>query len=212
MLPTAQSHIAEEPERSRWDKARLNLLVPIGAIVAVAIVCVVIAVLTSAKRAIEVSLNREQQLLQSTIADKAAHVLRQLDSAAATPQATLHLRNNGDLQWSDRRIGKWLQTFYHQDVVVIFDGRDQIEYSLLRAPTDAAAAGSLDLRAQFATSLDLLRGRLSAFPAGVLSVIATDPAKPGRSAVLIQRFMDRPAIATAWPNRRRLRQRPRFRR
>ena len=194
MLPAAQAQIAGGRKRSRWDKARLSLVVPIGGIVAVAIVCVVIAVLTSAKRADEVSLNREQQLLQSTIADKAAHVLRQLDSAAGTPQATAHLRNNDDLVWSDRRIGKWLQTFYHQDVVVIFDGRDQIEYSLLRAPTDA---GPLDLRAQFATSLDLLRGRLSAFPAGVLSVIATDPAKPGRSAVLIQRFMDRPAIVAA---------------
>ena len=194
MLPAAQAQIAGGRKRSRWDKARLSLVVPIGGIVAVAIVCVVIAVLTSAKRADEVSLNREQQLLQSTIADKAAHVLRQLDSAAGTPQATAHLRNNDDLVWSDRRIGKWLQTFYHQDVVVIFDGRDQIEYSLLRAPTDA---GPLDLRAEFATSLDLLRGRLSAFPAGVLSVIATDPAKPGRSAVLIQRFMDRPAIVAA---------------
>jgi diguanylate cyclase (GGDEF)-like protein len=195
VLPTAQSHIAGEPKRSRWDKARLSLLVPIGAIVAVAIVCVVVAVLTSARRADEVSLNREQLLLQSTIADKAVHVLRQLDSAAATPQATVHLRRNDDLQWSDRRIGKWLQDFYHQDVVAIFDGRDQIEYSLLRTPTEA---GSIDLGVQFATSLDLLRGRLSALPAGVISVIATpDLAKPGRSTVLIQRFMDRPAIIAA---------------
>jgi diguanylate cyclase (GGDEF)-like protein len=195
VLPAAQSHIAGERKRSRWNKARLSLLVPIGAIVAVAIVCLVVAVLTSAKRADEVSLNREQQLLQSTITDKAVHVLRQLDSAAATPQATVHLRRNDDLQWSDRRIGKWLQDFYHQDVVAIFDGRDQIEYSLLRTP---AEAGSIDLRAQFATSLDLLRGRLSALPAGVLPVIATpDLAKPGRKTVLIQRFMDRPAIIAA---------------
>ena len=80
--------------------------------------------------------------------------------------------------WSDRRIGKWLQTFYHQDVVVIVDGRDQIEYSLLRAPTDAS---SLDLGAQIATSLDLLRGRLSAFPPGVLPVIA-DQIRPNPAA------------------------------
>ncbi len=63
MSPAAQSHIAGERKRSRWDKARLSLVLPIGAIVAVAIVCVVVAVLTSAKRADEVSLNREQQLL-----------------------------------------------------------------------------------------------------------------------------------------------------
>ena len=62
MLPAAHSHIAGERKRSRWNKARLSLVLPIGAIVAVAIVCVVIAVLTSAKRADEVSLNREQHL------------------------------------------------------------------------------------------------------------------------------------------------------
>ena len=76
---------------------------PIGVIVAVAIVCVVVAVLTSAQRADEVSLTREQQLLQNTIADKAVHVLSQLNIAAATPEATVHLGNN-HLQWADRRV------------------------------------------------------------------------------------------------------------
>ena len=88
MLPAAQSHIAGERKRSRWSKARLSLVVPIGAIVAVAIVCVVVAVLTSAKRADEVSLNREQLLLQEAVVAKGTHLLRVLESAAATPQAT----------------------------------------------------------------------------------------------------------------------------
>jgi len=33
VLPAAQSHIAGERKRSRWSKARLSLVVPIGAIV-----------------------------------------------------------------------------------------------------------------------------------------------------------------------------------
>ena len=38
MLPTAQSQLAGERKRSRWDQARLSLVMPLGVIVAVAIV------------------------------------------------------------------------------------------------------------------------------------------------------------------------------
>jgi diguanylate cyclase (GGDEF)-like protein len=195
VLPAAQSHIAGERKRSRWNKARLSLVVPIGAIVAVAIVCVVIAVLTSAKRADEVSLNREQLLLQEAVAGKGMHSLRVLESAAATPQATAKLRNSFDPQWADRRIGKWLQSFYSQDIVVIVDGNDRITYSLFRSPGDAVAG---DLGEQIKSSLDLLRGRLDAVPEHAVAVDARqDPAKPGRSTALIQRFLDRPALVGA---------------
>ena len=81
---------------------------PIGVIVAVAIVCVVVAVLTSAQRADEVSLNREQQLLQQAIAGKGVYVMRQVESAAATAQATAHLRKAFDRPWAERRVGRWL--------------------------------------------------------------------------------------------------------
>ena len=54
----------------------MNLVVPIGVIVAVAIVCVVLAVLTSAQRADEVSFNREQQLIQQAITNNGERVLR----------------------------------------------------------------------------------------------------------------------------------------
>jgi diguanylate cyclase (GGDEF)-like protein len=195
VLPTAQLQIAGGRKRSRWEKSRLSPVMPIGIIVAVAIVCVVVAVLTSAQRADEVSLSHEQQLLQRAIAGKGVQVLRQLESAAATAMASSHLRKTYDLQWADRRIGKWLQDYYNQDVVVVLDDRNQIVYSLLRTPADTKA---VDLNVQLAKSLDLLRGRLTATPPGVLALLATqDPAKPGRSTALIERFMDRPAIVAA---------------
>ena len=85
--------------------------------------------------------------------------------------------------------------FYHEDVVAIVDGNDRITYTLFRAPADAA---SVDLGAQIAPTLDLLRGRLDAVPEHAVAVIAKqDPAKPGRHTALIQRFMDRPAIVGA---------------
>jgi len=195
VLPTAHSHNAGGRKRSRWEKARRSLVMPVGVIVAVAIVCLVVGVLTSARRADEVSLNRERDLLQQAVIGKAVHVLRQLESATATPQATLHLRTLDDLQWADRRIGGWLQVFYKQDVVAIVDGRDDLAYSLLRVPADADA---YDLRAQLVPIVSLLRGRLVAVPAGAMPVVAgQDPAKPGRSTALIERFLGHPAIVSA---------------
>jgi diguanylate cyclase (GGDEF)-like protein len=190
----AHSHIVGGRKRSRWEKARLSLVLPIGAIVAVAIVCVVVAVLTSARRADEVSAGREQSLLETAIAGKGMRLLRELDSAAATERATSYIRNTYDSQWVSRRA-EWLIDYYNEDVVAIVDGNDRIKYTLFRAPADAAA---VDLGAQIASTLDLLRGRLNAMPEHAVAVIAKqDPARPGRRTALIQRFMDRPAIVGA---------------
>ena len=194
MLPAAQAQIAGGRKRSRWDKARLSLVVPIGGIVAVAIVCVVIAVLTSARRADEVSAGREQSLLETAIAGKGLRLLRELDSAAATERATKNIRNAYDSQWVARRA-QWLIDYYHEDVVAVVDGNDRITYTLFRAPADAASA---DLGAQIASTLDLMRGRLDAVPEHAVAVMAKqDPTNPGRHTALIQRFMDRPAIVGA---------------
>ncbi len=194
MLPAAHTHIAGERKRSRWNKARLSLVLPIGAIVAVAIICVVIAVLTSAKRADEVSAAREESLLETAIAGKGLRLLRELDSAAATERATNSIRNAYDSQWVSRRA-RWLIDFYHEDVVAIVDGNDRITYTLFRAPSDAASA---DLGAQIAPTLDLLRGRLNAVPEHAVAVIAKqDPTTPGRHTALIQSFMGQPAIVGA---------------
>jgi diguanylate cyclase (GGDEF)-like protein len=194
VLPSAQSQIAAGRKRSRWEKARLSLVMPIGVIVAVAIVCVVVAALTSAQRADEVSLNREQQLLQQAIAGKGVYVMRQVESAAATAQATAHLRKAFDRPWAERRVGRWLQSFYGHDITVIVDGSDQIEYSLVRGPGDVSAD---ELAAQFAPILDLLRGRLKAAPPHAVALADGEPTMSGRGTALIERFMDRPAFVAA---------------
>jgi diguanylate cyclase len=191
---TAQSRIAGGRKRSRWDKARLSLLLPIGAIVGVAIVSIVVAVLTTAQRADEVSLNREQQLIQQAVLARGVHVWREVTSAAATERATAEMRNGYDPQWVDRR-GNWLEKYFKHDVVVLVDGADQIKYTRFKAPNDG---GSSDMRGQLAATLDLLRGRLSAAPdQTILLLPAQDAAKPGRSTALIQRFLDKPAIVAA---------------
>ena len=197
MQPALQQRIAggsNGSRRSRWDRARFSLVLPIGVIVAVAIVCVVVAVLTSAQRADEVSFSREQQLIRQAISDNGVRVLRQLDSVAGTPHGAAAIRDNYDPQWVNH-IGDWLQTYFKHDVVAIVDGADQIKYIHSRATPDPAAA---DVRLEIATSLNLLRGRLAALPAGTLDVLATqNPRQPGKMTALIQHFLGRPAIVAA---------------
>jgi len=121
--------MTEERKPSRWERMRLNLVVPIGVVVAVAVICVVVAVLTSAHRADEVSLDREQQLVQRAIAARGERILREVESVAATDRATLAIRTDYDPQWVERSIGAWLPTFFDHDVVVVVDGSDHIKHT-----------------------------------------------------------------------------------
>jgi len=191
---SALSNIAGERKRSsRWGKARLSLLLPIGTIVAIAIVCVVVAAVTSAQRANDVSLAREHELIAGAITGHTVRVLRELESAAATQRAANLIREDYDQDWTDRRA-HWLQNYYGHDAVVIIDGLDRIRYKLFQSNDNASA----DIQSDLTPGLALLRGRLSALPDGVISVIpGQDLAHPGRNAALIQRVLGRPAMVAA---------------
>ena len=192
---SAQGRIAAESAASRWDRVRVNLVVPIGIIVAVAIVCVILAVLTAAQRADEVAFNREQQLIRQAITNNGEHVLRQVEGAAETARAIESIRTAYDPQWVQRRVGDWLQTFFKHDVVVIVDGSDQVKYTSFRAGPEMPPA---DVRANIARAVDLLRGQANTLPSHALAVMPMqDPLHPGRATALIQRFQNRPAIVAA---------------
>jgi diguanylate cyclase (GGDEF)-like protein len=193
--PSAQQRTAGESQASRWDGARVSLVVPIGVIVAVAIVCVVVAVLTSAQRADEVSFRHEQGLIREALVDHGEQVLQQLASVAETPHATAAIRTGNDPSWVQRHVGNWLPTYFAHDVVVVLDGADRITYMRLRA-TGGEATG--DIERDLAASVDLLRGRLHALPDRALEVAGGKiPQEPGRRAALLQSFLDHPAIVAA---------------
>ena len=194
-MPSARSKIAAESKRSGWDQARLSLVVPIGVIVAIAILCVAVAVLIAAQRANEAAVDSEQRLIAHAIADRGERALRVVENVAATPHATLKVRDSYNPEWVDRRVGNEMTEIFHFDGTAIVGADDQIEYM-----HDFAAAGPSDaeLRAALAPIVDLLRGRLSAVPLHSITVgAARDASKPGRSVALIQRFLDTPAIVTA---------------
>jgi diguanylate cyclase (GGDEF)-like protein len=173
---------------------RLNLVVPIGLVVAVAIVCVIFAVLSSAQRADEVSLAREQQLIHRAITARGERILRELQSVAGTEHANLAIRTDYDPQWVERSLGTPLTTTFDYDVAVVVDGSDKIKYKLFQSPGDP---GVTELRAQLAPTLDLLRGRLNAVPPRTIPILQQNPRKPGRRTALIQQFAGRPAIVAA---------------
>ncbi|MGD0317612.1 MAG: EAL domain-containing protein [Xanthobacteraceae bacterium] len=193
MTTSAWPRIAGENNRSRRDRARLRLVLTIGVPAVVAIVCLAAAVLTSARRVDEASFDHERQLIQQAIADRGARILREVESVAATPDATQAIRRDDDPQWVERHIGKWLEDFFDHDVVLVVGGSDRLQYARFRASGDAGAA---ELAKELAASFGFLRGRRP--PSGsVRPIVAPDAVETGRSAVLIQHLPNGPAIVAA---------------
>ena len=92
----------DDPTFSNWDRARLSVVVPIGVIVAVAIVCIVVAVLSSAQRADEVAAAQERQLLSTALQNFGRRTLSEIDSVASSQGAQTIIRQNYDAAWVER--------------------------------------------------------------------------------------------------------------
>jgi diguanylate cyclase (GGDEF)-like protein len=122
------SGVARRP-RSVWERAHLNVVALIGAIVAIAILSIVFAVLASARRADAVADTHERDLFAKTIAVQAERVLREIESVAAPADAVRAVRQDRDRSWIDRRIGTQLRGFFRHDFVFVIDANDELLYS-----------------------------------------------------------------------------------
>jgi diguanylate cyclase len=194
VLPSAPIQTVGETNGSRWGRARLRLLAPIGVIVFIAMICIAVGVLSSAHRTDEISAGSEEHSILREVDENAERALRHLESVASMPRATAKIRDSFDPAWVDRRVGQWLETFYNADIVAVFGADDQIEYFRSRNAGEAVPA---DLPAQLSPALDLLRGRPSAQLRRALIVSAQNLAEPTRGVALIQEFLDQPAIVAA---------------
>ena len=128
-MPAVVRPRASEEKYTSWDRARLSVVVPIGVIVAVAIVCIVVAVLSSAQRADDVAVQHEKQLFTRALSSYGERVLREVKSVAAADQAVQNLRVKYDPVWAQQRVGLWLKTYFDHDYVFIFDGNDHPIFS-----------------------------------------------------------------------------------
>src|SRR6201999_4352159 len=135
-------------------------------IVAVAIVCIVVAVLSSAQRADDVAVEHERQLLSHAISNYGERVLREGESVATSDGAVRNIRIAFDPNWAKERAGLWLQTFFDHDAVLVFDGEDKPIYSLL-APDNPSPSLLDATRPSMVSVLDFMRGHDPTLPGAI---------------------------------------------
>jgi diguanylate cyclase (GGDEF)-like protein len=193
-LVVSSSHIGEARKAVGWNHVRLSVVVPIGVIVAVAIVCIVVAVLSSARRADEVALDNERQLFTRALTNHGERVVREIESVATSEAAIRRIRINFDPDWVQIYIGLRLQSFFDHDLVFVTDAADRFLYaSIGHRSVDPNWFNTIapDVK----PVLDQLRGRAPP----ETPVLAAEPPKKLslHRALRLQRFLNRPAIVAA---------------
>jgi diguanylate cyclase len=197
-LPSVASpRSSEERQYTSWDRARLSVVVPIGVIVAVAIVCIVVAVLSSAQRADEVAIEHEKQLFSHALTNYGEHVLREVDSVASSESGIRNIRVKFDPEWAKQRVGMWLETYFDHDYIVIVDGQDKPIYSLAgRRAAEPARFESA--RADLTALRDYVRGRQPTLHGAIhLNPPSGTEAGMHPQAVVIRLLLGRPAVIAA---------------
>jgi diguanylate cyclase (GGDEF)-like protein len=198
VLAANQSSLADTTAQKGWDRARLSVVLPISVIVVVAIVCIVVAVFTSAQRADEVALTHDKRLLTRSLTNHGERILRELESVAVTDQAVRSIRNEFDPTWIQRRVGLWLKNFFDHDFVFVADQKDELVYALLgRTSVDPRWFNSI--LPELAPTVEYVRGRAGANPDRAIRITEfarTDHLSVARVA-LVQQFLGRPAVVAA---------------
>jgi diguanylate cyclase len=142
-----------------WDRARLSALVPVGLIVAVAIICIAVAVVTSARLADEVAVQHDQELFINALAGHRERVLREAQSVATSEETVAHLGKSPDVGWIERNLARTLKDKFSHDYVFVVDANDRIIY-----PVSGSRSVDPDwlnaVRPDLGPILGYLRGRL----------------------------------------------------
>ena len=195
MSAVARSRASDARQYTSWDRARLSVVVPIGVIVAVAIVCIVVAVLSSAQRADVVAVDHERQMFSRALSNYGERVLREAESVASSDGAIQHIRQSFDYDWVNQRVGAWLEAYFDHDYIFVFDRNDRMVYSLVdHRPADAKWLAAA--RPGLAPVIDFMRGRDQS-PPGAIRLNQVNPAENGahRQTAVIRRLMGRPAVS-----------------
>lgn len=186
-----------EQQYTSWDRARLSVVVPIGVIVAVAILCVVVAVVSAAQHADEVTIDHEKQLLSSALSNYGERVLREVESVATSAAAINHIRIKFDHDWAEQRVGLWLETFFNHDYIFVFDGADKPIYSLIGR--HAMESKWIDTaRPELGAVLDFMRGRDPSLDGAIrLNELSVTAGGAHPQVAVIRRVLGRPAVIAA---------------
>ncbi|MFN3658076.1 MAG: putative bifunctional diguanylate cyclase/phosphodiesterase [Pseudolabrys sp.] len=197
MTAATRRRATEERQYTNWDRARLSVVVPIGVIVAVAIICIVVAVLSSAQRADEVAVEHEKQLLSQSLRNYGERVLREVESVATSEGAVRNVRYSFDPEWVRQRIGLWLENYFNHDAIVVFDPQDKTLHAL--AERQWVTATWLEAaRSDLHPLLDYVRGRAASMRSGIrLNPLSLTEGGAKPQAAVIRRVLNKPAIVAA---------------
>jgi diguanylate cyclase (GGDEF)-like protein len=196
VLAADRPRAPEERNVTSWDRARLSVVVPIGVIVAVAIICIVVAVLSSAQRADQVALEHEKAQFTSAMMNEGERVLREVESLASAKTSVEHLRDTFDRDWAEQRIG-YLQRNFDHDYVLIFDANNHLLLSVSsRNPKDTAWYAQA--RGDLSALLGYMRGDSVVF-SDAIRLSQSGPSADGAHAAVavIADFLNRPAVIAA---------------
>jgi len=196
-LPAMAHPSTPETQYTSWDRARLSVVVPIGVIVAVAIVCIVVAVLSSAQRADDVAIEHETQLFATSLNNYGARVLREVESVATSETAISNIRVKFNSNWARRRVGNWLTTFFEHEYVFVFDAADNPMLSMT-GPQSSEKALRQSIQPDQTAVLDYMRGRSPTLH-NAIRLTPTSLTEGGAhpQAAVFGRLMDRPAVIAA---------------
>jgi diguanylate cyclase (GGDEF)-like protein len=171
---------------------RPSVVAPIGVIVVVAIVCVVVAALSSARRADDVALENERQLFTRALTSQGERVLRDISAVATSEAAYRRIRVSFDSDWVQISVGLRLQSFFDHDFVFVTDPSDHLLYaSLGRRSVDPNWFNSV--QSELRPVLDVMRGGID--PGAGITIDVTGLGN--YRAARLQSFLGRPAIVAA---------------
>jgi diguanylate cyclase (GGDEF)-like protein len=188
----------EDQKPAIWDRARLGVVVPLCVVIAVAIVCIIVAALTSANRADEVALANEKYLISRAIANHGEWSLRRLRNIIATDQSVQGLDLEGPAELTEMRLAHWLQPMRDHDMVWVIGSSDQLVYAQIgRQLSDPqAAARAFPL---LKSAIGYLRGQIP-IPERSARLIGPRPEGGGTAVsdtVMLQMFLGRISLVSA---------------
>jgi diguanylate cyclase (GGDEF)-like protein len=183
-----------------WDRTRLGVLVPLGVVVAVAILCIVVAALTSAQRADDVALDRERQLLTRAITNHGEWSLLRIKNVALSSIAVGANEIERGPNPIHQRLAAWLSPLRDHNLVLVVNASNEIVYAQPgRLKTDVALTRAAIPRLQ--NVAQYLRTDQSSMPDGALRLFGSEPehGATGAETVLLLNIDGHPAVVSAMP-------------
>jgi diguanylate cyclase (GGDEF)-like protein len=126
--PRALGEPRDKQQPAGWERARLGVVIPLCVVVAVAIICIIVAALSSAHRADEVALENEKHLLTRAIVNHGEWSLRRLRNIIATDKSIRGVDLDGPPELARGRLAGWLEPMRDHDLVWVVGSSDQFVY------------------------------------------------------------------------------------